>query len=388
MPKKEKSENEPEVISPELLKQLNRRKLSIDKIYLDPNNPRFGELKEKKQSRFKEEAVQERALARLDDEIGIDDLIQSIQSNGFLPLDTIVVREIEPNSCVVVEGNRRVAAMKRLLEMESQGDVELSSEVKKSIREFEVLVYSGSDPDIAWRMQGLRHILGIKAWGPLQEAVALEKRLIQLRDAKKGRGRPPGIPAVAKAIGVSPGKAATLIRSLCGYRLAKEDAEYGDRIKESNFAVFNEAVFKREALQQWLGWDDETQVFTKKNNLTKLLGWMLPQKENGTEVPARIKRVNPDLRDTFPLIVQDPKLFTKFESGTLSIEEAQANLESEAARRVRKDLDSYLSALEELQQVVDTLPLPRISADGRVGDFREVLGRIKGSIDYQAKHLT
>jgi hypothetical protein len=373
------------VNSAELLGQLSRIEVSLDQVYLDPNNPRFGDTKEKKETHFTEEALQQRAVERLERDVGIGDLIKSIQVNGFLPVDAVVVREIGPNRYVVVEGNRRICAMKRLHADHVAHEIELQEPVFKSISRFQALAYKGDDPEIAWRIQGLRHILGIKAWGPLQEAMSLEKRLTQLRRSHPGKGRPPGLPSVARQIGVSPSKAATLVRSLRAFNQAKSESELGDRLTQEHFSIFSEAIFKREALQGWLKWKDEDGRFEDMDHLDRLLEWLLPQQENGKELPPRIRRVNPDLRDILPQIIHDPAMLARFEAGELSMEGAQVELQTKVIQATPEELESYIRRLDELAKTIDTLPLPRIAQSGRGAVFVDKLGQILTSIEMQQK---
>jgi hypothetical protein len=371
----------------DLIGHLERINVRLEQVYLDPNNPRFGDSKDKKESRFTEAALQQRAAEKLERDPGVSDLVQSIHSSGFLPVDSIVVRELSPDTFVVVEGNRRICAMRRLHADNLANEIELSPKTAASIAQFDVLVYRGSDPDIAWRIQGLRHILGIKSWGPLQEAMSLEKRLEQLRKAHQGKGRPPGIPAVARAIGVSPARAATLVRSLRGYMQAKKECEQGERIDLDHFSTFSEAVFRREVLQHWLGWNDDVSRFERVDNLNKLLEWTLPQQENGKEAPPRIRRVNPDLRDILPQILHDASMMARFEAGELTMEKAQVELQSIVDRAVPQELEAFLRRLDEVERAVESLPLPRIVQGGRALEFAEKLKQIRGALEIQLGFL-
>ena len=63
---------------------------------------------------FSEESVQQRAHARLRAEENLVTLKKSILTNGFLPVERMVVRPYgdgDPQKYLVVEGNRRTAAI-------------------------------------------------------------------------------------------------------------------------------------------------------------------------------------------------------------------------------------------------------------------------------------
>ena len=111
---------------------------------------------------------------------GLVELKNSILRNGFLPLDRIVVRELDGirGKYVVIEGNRRLAALKWLRSDIDEGlvaeegidpDSDYLEKLAESTKEIEVLVYLGDDKnDIAWILQGIRHIGGIRDWEPAQ----------------------------------------------------------------------------------------------------------------------------------------------------------------------------------------------------------------------------
>ena len=138
--------------------QLIEQTISIDDIYLDPNNPRFwsqGVGRPVADLKARDTRNQEKALLNMNSH-GIKELQNSILRNGFLPLDRMVVREIEaaPGNFIMVEGNRRLAALKTLRTniedgfiVEEDLDEEYLNNLHASTNEVSVLVYTGSDTD-------------------------------------------------------------------------------------------------------------------------------------------------------------------------------------------------------------------------------------------------
>src|SRR6266478_2598036 len=98
------------------LLSLRREKISLGQVFLDPNNPRFGLDRHLPDSRIEEETVQKNARELIEREIKIDDLKASFLRYGFVPTDPIVVRSFAKNKYVVLEGNRRVTTLKKLVE--------------------------------------------------------------------------------------------------------------------------------------------------------------------------------------------------------------------------------------------------------------------------------
>ena len=163
--------------------------LPVDKIYLDPNNPRFWTQKTTRDiadRRIPDQDVQTRTMKDIETH-DIKELMNSILRNGFLPLDRIVVREIEnnPDKYVVVEGNRRLAALKTIRqqiedEVIDEEGITLGHKenLLESTNKIITLVYKGDEKkEIAWLLQGIRHISGIREWAPAQRARLLADQI-------------------------------------------------------------------------------------------------------------------------------------------------------------------------------------------------------------------
>src|SRR5665213_2252643 len=108
--------------------QLVPRTAQIDSLLLDANNYRFHDLEgwnRVTDNRFHETRIQANAERLLRDNRSFDlvQLKDSISTNGFVPLEQIVVTSYPADATkyVVVEGNRRVAAIKWLLEDNAAG---------------------------------------------------------------------------------------------------------------------------------------------------------------------------------------------------------------------------------------------------------------------------
>ena len=168
------------------LVQLKPKTVRWDQVFLDPQNPRLAEIELGEvrtplpDGQVVDARVQADLLDRLRNDIGIDDLVQKISKLGFLTIDRIVVRPLVgiDNSFVVLEGNRRVAAL-RYMQDSPLMLATLSPDVKSTLAQFEVLVYEGGNDQIAWDLQGVRHMGGLKVWGPYQQArflVGLKQR--------------------------------------------------------------------------------------------------------------------------------------------------------------------------------------------------------------------
>ena len=359
---------------------LKNLKVNLEQIFLDPNNPRLNVARITPDNRVTEELVQKNTQEKLEDN-GIDDLLSSIKTYGFVPTDPIVVREISAGKFVVVEGNRRAASLKNLLASYQGGELDLDPRIIGSIKSFQVLVYEGKDPDISWVLQGIRHMAGIKRWPALQQGAFIAKIEEHMLKHERRRGRPPGIPSVAKAAGVSTGTANLLLRSFFAFQQSKKDEEYGDRLLDDKFSMFQEAVFKSEDLQQWLEWDDKSREFKSSENLKKFLSWVIPPEGGGD--PKIVRAI--DARDVLPGILENAEMRRQFERGSLDIDAARVQLGSSSAHE--PDLEFIKLRLSNLRDVLDALPGPKIQREGKREEFVDVLRQLREIIEFQLKTL-
>jgi hypothetical protein len=128
--------------------QTETRQLTPDQLLLDPNNYRFHDLygyRPVNPTRYAEAGVQDRALQFLIDTATFDlrALRDSIVSNGFVPFEQIVVEaypgNANPSKYVVIEGNRRAAALKTILSDVQGGGLDLNPEVLATLTEISVI---------------------------------------------------------------------------------------------------------------------------------------------------------------------------------------------------------------------------------------------------------
>lgn len=228
------------------------KRFSIRNLYLDPNNYRI--IHEQDQidvpdEQAKDKIVAQRTLRLLagDRNQHIQDLVDSFKSNGYLPVDQIQVRALPDGGYIVIEGNRRVAALKVLYhERENKGadigklDPEIFSQVP-------VIIYNDADEMHHLTLMALKHISGNKKWGEWNQAKLLEKMNSTYRISEDD---------ICKRIGISK---VELRRSLRALSLVAQyrASDYGDQFNETRFPIFRQAV-RSQALKEWLGWNEET----------------------------------------------------------------------------------------------------------------------------------
>ena len=227
-----------------------------ESLYLDPNNPRFADLQDRLQpiapDRIAEQGVQDKAFTRiLDHRFEVTQLKESIRSIGFLTVDRLVVTPLGDSKFVVIEGNRRLGAIKSLLEDHRNGEADLSEAVQSSLRTIPVLVID--EPDLAKRehfariLQGVRHVAGIRPWGPYQQAQVVALMLDDGKDQAE----------ICEVLGLPKRRINILRRCFRALEQMRGDDDYGDKAKPALFSAFDEAFKLPKLRDDWLEWDDE-----------------------------------------------------------------------------------------------------------------------------------
>ncbi len=240
--------------------------VSLNQLLLDPNNYRFFDMDKYIKvapNRIHEGTVQQRAdeLVRLDGREELRALKESIEANGYIPVETLVVKpyEFKEGSFVVVEGNRRVAAM-RWLRQDSLGGSPVSQKLIDSFDKLPAIILKGGEEDtktIQHILMGLRHVSGIKQW----EAISAAKLVVELVD-EFGLS----LGEAAKQIGMGAHEATRRYRALKALEQMQNDEEFGTLADPKMYRLFHEAVSVVK-IKDWLGWDEEEYKFSDEDNL-------------------------------------------------------------------------------------------------------------------------
>jgi len=262
--------------------------VGLSDLLLDPNNPRFSELGEDlrtiPESRFADEKVQNSAFEKMkDDKFDVVELRDTIKTIGFLPMDRIVVTKwvgYAPDGnqkYLVIEGNRRVSALKWLIQLHDIGKETFSSEQLENFTQIQCLLLDTdhAPPSATLVLPGLRHVSGVKEWGAYQKAKAVHA----LRRGGMGPQE------AAQSLGLSTRAANSSYRCFLALESMKIDEEFGEFADAKMYSHFEE-VFRRANLRVWLGWDDNSERFTNGERLREFYGWIVPNVEENA--PAKL----------------------------------------------------------------------------------------------------
>ena len=138
-----------------------------DRLQFDPENPRFGgAVAGKTQPQIQQFIYGEPHYA--------SELVDSLLVNGFIDYEPLVVKRAGGDKFVVIEGNRRLAAIKEI-----RSHIDRYPVRKSDLDSIPVLVF----PPTQSRQQksdmrvylGVRHLMGFRQWPPLSKAQFLDR---------------------------------------------------------------------------------------------------------------------------------------------------------------------------------------------------------------------
>ncbi len=274
--------------------------VNVRQLMLDPNNYRLaydskatvypdGEVVEQQE-------VIERKLAKEK----LSDLRDSIVKNGFLEVDRIVVRKLdgsEKEEFLVVEGNRRTAVLKSLLEDHENGIVKLDDVLLAKLNSINVVLINSTDPDeiknYANTLMGIRHVSGPKKWTGMQSA----KLICDLFDKNKSASQ------IGALLGISAIEANRRRRGYLAYSQLAEDRDYAKHVKNKHYTLMLEFVSKKN-IRDWLGWEDDKKITKNRKFVYSHIAGENPEITNPTQAREFIKAIS------------IPRFRTAIESGT------------------------------------------------------------------------
>lgn len=134
-------------------------------LYFDRNNPRLAEYG------ITDKTSDEEIIVVLWDAMDVRELVQSIAASGFFHHEPLIVAT-EKRKKVVIEGNRRLAAVRVLLdpglvETTSYKIPKLSNPERRKLEELPTVQESRAD---AWRYLGFKHVNGPAKWSSYAKA--------------------------------------------------------------------------------------------------------------------------------------------------------------------------------------------------------------------------
>lgn len=286
----------------------------LESLYLDIENPRFVGNKKfviAPNADPLDMKLQEKIRKGIYEQFGINDLMDSIEQVGFLQMDRMVVRKHLEDKYIVVEGNRRLASLKTLKAAEEKKEINLQEHIRNSIQTIEVLLLDLPDDhykEATWFLQGIRHISGIKDWGPYQQAELVNTLMNEQNMNFEKAG---------KAVGAGRKKAGQMLRAYKGLKQMEKDPIYGDKASPELFSHFEQAWVKN-PIRMWLDWNEEDVCYKNFNNLQLFYQWIIEGIPEKDQKPVTAQEV----RDKLSKIIDCEDAKKKFIGGEVNLDMA------------------------------------------------------------------
>jgi len=249
----------------------------IKNLLLDPNNYRFldnPDYKKRLANRYHDDSVQKATLRMLEKghSYQLRDLRNSILTNGYVPLERIIVAPYahKPGKFIVVEGNRRVAALKSILRDEQEGVITLDAQQKKAFSKIPGAIMhtdAGSFQNAERLVMGIRHISGPREWGAYQQA----HLILELKD-EEGKD----FKDIGDHLGISAVEVVRRYRAMKGLKAMENDEMYSDSADPKFYRLFHELV-SLPSVRSKFGWNQDEEKFEDEDKSREFFELIAPQ---------------------------------------------------------------------------------------------------------------
>jgi hypothetical protein len=342
--------------------------IPVERLRLDPDNPRFVT--------DRDTTDLAKFLPWFNADADLLAVASSIAANGYHAAEPLLVapRDDGDERLVVVEGNRRLAAVLVLLDPALLPRIsefrELAAEADlEDLRVLPCLVYESRNQILEYL--GNRHVVGVKEWKPLAKAryvQQLRARTEELREDSSDR-------ALAKRIGSN----APYVRRLLNSLQAFESVELRQPKDEARFSILQTAL-QYSQIAAWVGIGVRTpegQENVRIEALQELADWTLAPAD--PERPASAPRVNTRRLPLLNDIVANPEALDAFRRGE-TIERAH-RLTGAAALALLEAMDEAGEAIANAVNQANRLTEPPTPA------HRTAMGVIEERTEQLSKAL-
>lgn len=329
-------------------------KVPVELLDFDQNNPRFTP--DKRPHGSGDAAV----VAMLATSADLAELLQSISTSGYINIEPLIVIERDAR-LAVLEGNRRLAAVKALR------DPELAKAAKVPIPEMgpdklatlnELLAFRVASEDDARDLIGFKHINGPQSWDAFAKARFAARWLDSEHEKQQAGQQHLTLQQIAGRMGDQHSTMHRMVTALFVLEQAERDEIYNieDRRKKSFSFSHLYTGLAYEEFTSFLGMDrpdrtsdpDRNPVPNgKRDELGQLLVWLYGSKEQDLE-PV-VKSQNPDL-GRLRNVLGSPE--------AIKVLASRHNLDEAIATATPADLrfqQHLIAANAELQHAVSTL---------------------------------
>ncbi len=302
----------------------------VEQLLFDPTNPRFGG-KSESSSLPEIEKQQDRVQKLLEgDPHYALRLLESFKRNGFIRYEPLVVRQMD-GKFVVIEGNRRLAAVRHIV---GNKDGVFSAQEIARFKKIPVLIFHQEEDQShiqAMRVYlGVRHLFGFKDWPAESKATFLDEQIKSGEDLDR----------TVDELGITK---SAVRRYLVPYRVIRKAKQHLRGISDQEFWIFGEAL-TRSAIPDYVELEVNPDTLDVEGynlaKLRKLLDFLYGELTDAGTRNFLTRKIT-DTRESSKLakVLSDPKAAAKLERGA-SLEEALLEVQtpSENVKRFRKQL--------------------------------------------------
>lgn len=323
---------------------MEAKDISLENLLLDPNNYRLQEVSgyvSVPSDRFQLEQIQKTTLQRLQDE-GLKELQRSIIANGFLPIERIVVtpHHDAEDRYLVIEGNRRVAALRGLRDQANAG-IEIPNNVT-AVFDAVPCIVAADDPKFPFfreTLMGVRHVGGIKQWGGYQRA----KLIVDLKDDHELEA-----PEIADRLGLSVQEVNRRYRAFKALQQMEQNEDYGEYADPSKYPLFHEAM-SLPVVRNWLEWNEADSKFDNVENEEHFYQWITPRQneETGKSSPPKLKTYG-DVRELKRILPNAEAKALLFDETRTFLDALTMARKDEISKKWRSEVSEAAQALQSI----------------------------------------
>jgi hypothetical protein len=359
-------------------------RLPVDNLLLDPQNPRLA------MGAGTESPSQFDLIKVLWTEMAVDELVLSIAANGYFPEEPLFVIPTSPGNddtkYTVLEGNRRLAAVRILLDDELREKLRatkmprIDHPDKEKLSTLPASIYENRQ--VLWTYLSFRHINSPQEW----DAYSKAKFVARVHDEYGV-----SLNEISNRIG---DQHETVRRLYRGYKVLSQAEEEGiydveERYRRQFYFSHLYTALAYSQFQEFLGMQPED--FEKEkpvpethiNKLGELLTWLYGRRTEEVEIKPKVRRQNPDL-NTLREVISNPVALDALRSGYPLARSHEIGISDE--RRFREAL---IRAKEEIQHAQRSVA----GYDGDEGlfqtlmDIQRVVGSLRKKMDEVRNHL-
>ena len=317
--------------------------VSVDQLHFDPENPRFVDFG----------GGDDKAMLKfLYDEADLNELVQSITESGYISLEPLIVlREESRNGYIVLEGNRRLGAVRLIRSPELQKELNVSipaMDPAKLTTLNNLLVREVGSRTEARAFIGFKHINGPHKWDSLAKAKFAASWLADDGDIR----------VIARTLGDTYN---TVRRLVFGWLVLKQAEDNGfDREQRTarrfSFSHLYTAL-ARPGYRSFLGLSEDPGDTSLNPNpispdhlpaLRELMTWLYGDRTE--DKPALIQSQNPDLNKLNDVLQHAEA--KRYLLARLNLDQAYQIIEP----RSRRFADALIDAVQNAKEALSLVP--------------------------------